>query len=84
MKLSDGSKCLYPFKTYIYKSIEQSLEQLLRVPDFQRKCEKWRERRQDMGIMTDVFDGKIWKEFHLSDKNNFLKSEKKLRYNVKP
>lgn len=76
VKLSDGSKCLYPFKTYCYKSIEQSLEQLLRVPDFQRKCEKWRERRQDMGIMTDVFDGKIWKEFHLSDKNNFLKSEK--------
>ncbi|CAC5374611.1 unnamed protein product [Mytilus coruscus] len=76
VKLSDGSKCLYPFKTYCYKSIEQSLEQLLRVPDFQRKCEKWRERRHETGMMTDVFGGKIWKEFHLSDKNNFLKSEK--------
>ncbi|CAC5383015.1 unnamed protein product [Mytilus coruscus] len=76
VKLSDGLKCLYPFKTYCYKSSEQSLEQLLRVPDFQRKCEKWRERRQETGIMTDVFDGKIWKEFHLSDKKNFLKSEK--------
>ena len=75
VKLTDGSIGLYPFKTYCYKPLEQSLEHLVSLPDFQLNCEKWRKRPQNTGVMTDIYDGKIWKEFQSPLKANFLNNE---------
>ncbi|CAG2254157.1 unnamed protein product [Mytilus edulis] len=70
-----GTKKLYPFKTYCYKSIALTLSSFVRRPDFEEKCEIWRSRRQEPGFLADVFDGNIWKEFQSAEKNNFLKNK---------
>lgn len=71
--LLDGTTKLYPYKSYCYKSIQESLQNCVKRPGFQGLCEKWRSRKQQPGFMTDVFDGKIWHEFQTSSKNIFLK-----------
>lgn len=70
--LSDGTTKLYPFKSYCYKPLQQSLQNLVRRPGFEDKCEIWRSRKQQPGFMTDVYDGKIWKEFMTTEKSSFL------------
>lgn len=61
------SKCkgasLYPRRVYCYKSLVDSLQDMLKQPDFSRKCELWRHREQEPGVFSDVYDGDIWKEF---------------------
>ncbi|CAC5417978.1 unnamed protein product [Mytilus coruscus] len=70
-----GTKKLYPFKTFCYKSIALTLSSFVQRPDFEEKCEIWRSRRQEPGFLADVFDGNIWREFQRAEKNNFLKNK---------
>ena len=51
------------FKTYCYKSIIDSLESLLKRPEMEEDCEKWRTRTIRGELYADVYDGKIWKQF---------------------
>lgn len=44
--LSDGTTKLYPFKSYCYL-LQQSLQNLVRRPGFEDKCEIWRSRIHD-------------------------------------
>ena len=69
---------LYPKLVYCYKSVTDSLQEMLKRPDFLDKCEFWRTQQRDQDTLTDVYDGKIWKEFlqpggipFLSVPNNF-------------
>ncbi len=63
VELASGKVILYPFMTYCYLSLASSLEKLLERPSSASYCEEWRSYNSDTGIMKDIYDGKIWKEF---------------------
>ncbi|XP_070580772.1 uncharacterized protein [Ptychodera flava] len=65
-------KRLYPFKVYCYKSVLQSLSDLVKRDGFVEKCELWRNRRPSPGVLSDVYDGRIWKEFQSVEGQPFL------------
>lgn len=67
-----GRIILHPFKAYCYKPLCESLETLLGRPSFYVDCEKWRGRNVQEGLLKDVYDGLIWKEFHTYDGEPFL------------
>lgn len=63
IKLATGRLSLRPFKTYCYMPIKNSLQELLNRPGFQDACERWRTRKVTEGVMSDIYDGKIWKDY---------------------
>ena len=54
---------LKPTKIYCYKSITDSLREMLARPGIVEMCEEWRDRHKVHDIYADVFDGKVWREF---------------------
>ena len=56
-------KAFRPIKTYCYKPLSSSLEEILSRPGMVESCEHWRTRRVVPGLFTDVYDGDIWKKF---------------------
>ena len=72
VKTKSGRITLYPRFVYCYKSIIESLQEMLQQPDFLRKCELWRSEKRNPGEFTDVYDGDIWKEFLQPDGVPFL------------
>ena len=63
---------LYPKRIYCYKSLISSLQDMLKQPDFIRKCEEWRSAELDPDIYSDVYSGSVWKEFLGPDGSPFL------------
>lgn len=63
VKTSTGSAFLYPRRLYCYKSLVDSIQQMLLHLDFLRSCEKWRKRSVPVNCMEDIYDGHMWKEF---------------------
>lgn len=61
----------YPFKTYCYKSITDSLRELCSRSGFLERCELWRQRKTDPNTFYDVYDGCAWKDFQSPEKNFF-------------
>ena len=59
-----SKKILNPYKTFCYKSVKSSLQRLVFRNNFEDMCEQWRFLERKEGIMCDVYDGKIWKEFN--------------------
>lgn len=57
----------YPCRVYTYKSLIDSLQDMLQQPEFSKKCEEWRSNEQTPGTYSDIYDGKIWKEFLIYD-----------------
>lgn len=55
-----------PLKTYCYRSIINRLEAHLKRTGFEDLCEAWHERNVQQRALYDVYDGKVWKEFHES------------------
>lgn len=78
VELTQGRRKLYPFKTYCYKSVKETLKKCLLMPGFERKCEAWRERNCPSGILNDIYDGRIWHEFGSEAKGNFLSYQRHL------
>ena len=79
VELSGGRHLLYPFMTYYYLGLEVSLQSFVNRVGFLEKCEEWRNLQQRDGIYSDVYDGKIWKDFQvyrgvpfLQTPNNFV------------
>lgn len=58
----------YPFLTYCYLGMEQSLQFLL---GFYESCQPWR-TRCNMSIIRDVYDSKIWTDFQKYENEPFL------------
>ncbi len=54
---------LVPRKSYVYYDIIQSLQRLVSKPGFLSLCEQWRKRNVPSGWLTDIYDGKLWKEW---------------------
>ena len=72
VELSSGKRLLYPFMTYCYMSIESSLQRFLQRPSFYTLCQEWRNRSTKDGLLCDVYDGQIWKEFEVYKGMPFL------------
>lgn len=74
-KTKNGSK-LVPIKAYPYRSLKNSILQMINRPNFLQRCEHWRERCNIIpdGYLGDIYDGDIWHKFTSSEANNFLKS----------
>ena len=63
VQLLNGTKRLYPFKTYCYVGFQKALQQFLNRPTFTSLCDHWRNRTTAEGNLQDIYDGNLWKEF---------------------
>lgn len=71
VRTSCGTTSLYPRQMYCYKSVIESLKELILRPGFIEKCEAWRSRNVGGGY-GDIYDGKIWRDFLNPDGIPFL------------
>ena len=67
-----GKTVLYPNKIFCYFLIKQSLQKLLKNPGFTESCEEWHTCRTSEGVLGDIYDGCIWKEFLMYNWKPFL------------
>ena len=58
-----SEKKYVPLKYYCYKSVVNSLEELLKRPGIFDKCKAWCDRNVPTDTYSDVYNGKIWREF---------------------
>ncbi|XP_061190105.1 uncharacterized protein LOC133197961 [Saccostrea echinata] len=58
-------------KTYCYKSLKESIHRLVKKKGFENLCEKWRHQTYTDDVLSDVYDGNVWKEFN-GEKFNFF------------
>ena len=72
IKTPSQAQLHYPRLLYCYKPIIQSLQELLLHPMFFSHSELWRDRHASDGVLHDVYDGKIWKEFLDYEGKSFL------------
>lgn len=65
---------LVPIKVFPYMPLQKSLESLAKRPGFITSCEQWREREGTVptSYLGDVYDGRIWHDFHSTIGHNFL------------
>lgn len=73
-----GKECLLPYKVYCYMPLKNNLERLLKYPNFLENCNLWRRRPDNGEIMSDIYDGAIWKEFEDPEGLNFFENENNL------
>ena len=48
---------------YCYQSVIDSLKILVQRSGFVEKCELWRERKVYQNVLSDIYDGSVWKSF---------------------
>jgi hypothetical protein len=72
--LKNRKVCFYPIKYYCCNSIASELEKFVLRDNFTENCEAWRSRNVSDGILADVFDGTLWKDFQTINGKDFLKS----------
>lgn len=70
--LSKGKRALRPFKQFCYHSTIDSLKTLVQQPGLLQQLNAWKTRRMEQGVLNDVYDGKIWKDFQIVDGVPFL------------
>ena len=68
---ASGKIILRPFKTYCYKPLRDSLQILVNRPSFYDDCERWKKRHEE-GILKDVYNGQIWKQYQICKGMPFL------------
>ena len=74
---NNGNKKYYPYLVYPYASLISSLQCLLSRRGFYQQCQHWYQTSSDCSMLSDVYDGEIWRQFFPSqekepvlDKNN--------------
>ena len=72
VKSSAGKTLNKPQQVYSYKSIIDSMKELLSQPDFLKKCEEWRTWQQDPDNLSDIYDGRVWQQFMVVNGIPFL------------
>ena len=75
VELAGGRTYLYPFLSYCYVGLDHSLQLLLDRPDFFNQCEQWRSRSPKDGMLYDVYNGKVWKDFQSYGGRSFLSEQ---------
>ena len=73
--LSNSKKTFHPFKTYCYSSFVTALKELLVRPGFYNLCSQWKTKGTASDMLTDVYDGKIWRDFQIFDEAPFLQGD---------
>lgn len=63
VRTSKGSQYLAPFRTYCYRSLVDSLQNLLNRPSIIEACEEWRSRSVNCDKFVDVYDDQMWNAF---------------------
>ena len=63
----------YPYRTYCWKSIIDTLHGLLPRPGFLNKCENCKTWTVDSGKLHDIYDGRVWNDFQVVNGHDFLK-----------
>ena len=72
-----GGKTVYKSKyIYAYQPLKKSLQRLLMRQGFTEKLEHWRNRESVPGMMCDVYDGQVWKDFNSPKYGDFLKNRR--------
>ncbi len=78
---STGSRKYYPNLVYPYSSLVWSLQSLLSRPGFYRYCELWRQDFvQDSSLLSDVYDGRLWKDFLQFEGRSFLEAKNSVAF----
>lgn len=63
---------LIPYKTYCYKPLSTTLKYLFKRQNFWQLCQSWMTRKVHPGIMSDIYDGQVWKDFSDPKEMDFL------------
>lgn len=63
VRISAGTTILYPQQMRSYKSVIESLKVMIERPGFIEKSEALRSRNVQEGVLADIYDGNVWKEF---------------------
>ena len=71
--LKGGAEAFYPLKTFCFRSLIDSLEDILRRPEYEELCEHWRNRETIPRHACDVYDGKVWKAYQQESGRDILK-----------
>ena len=71
VKLSSGKITYHPLLVYCYKSVIESLQEMLKRPRFVEHCEAWRSMN-NTDQYCDVYDGRVWRDFLTYDGQPFL------------
>ena len=61
-----------PFKTYCYLPLVNSMTTILTRENLLDQCELWRKRKTTCGTLSDIYDGQVWKQFHVYKGQPFL------------
>lgn len=83
VQLKDGKTKLYPHKVYSYKSVLDTLKTFLTRKDFWLKCNLWKmgcDLNSAPDILTDVFDGKVWREYLFVRGEPFLAGDRSVGF----
>ena len=67
-----GKMKLVPRKTFVYRSIIESLTLMSKRPGFLKKCDLWRSRTCTPDLMGDIYDGKVWHDLMTINGRPFL------------
>ena len=71
-----------PFKVFCYQSIIQTLKYHFSRPNFLNNCEQWRNRVIPDGVLGDIYDGRVWKEFASVNGTPFLSEPYSLGFSL--
>lgn len=82
VELASRKRILYPHHVYCYNSIKSSIERLFSKADFLGLCEHWRKRTVDGEVLSDIYDGRIWKEFQMISGQPFLAAPYNLAFSL--
>ena len=63
IKTTTGKKMLEPLKGFCYKSIIESIGELVQKPGMLDLLNHCRNRTMPNGVMADVYDGVVWNSF---------------------
>lgn len=74
--LKNGVTKYYPLKIYCWKSIISQLENILQRAGMTELCEHWRKRQVGESVLSDVYDGEVWKNFKWRDGSHFFNLER--------
>ena len=77
-KIGGKSTIIQPNLTYPFSGIKQQLAAMYNRPDFESNLRHWTNHQQFDNILTDIYDGRIWrtlKESSGEDSPKFFRNE---------
>jgi len=72
VELNTGKKIFYPFLTYCYLGLENSIKLLFNQDNFYEQLKSSHKPFHPCSTLTDVYNGKIWSDFQDYDRRPFL------------